>query len=570
MSADHRAVPVESVLGEGRPRTAATPGLAQRGILSWMFTTDHKRIGILTFATALVLMFGFAGLAFAMRAQLAIPNNDILSSHVYNEFFTIHGSGMIYLCITPLAIALGVYLVPLQVGAPAIAAPRLCLAGYWLYVAGALFIIGGFLTEYGAADFGWYAYTPLSTETYSPGHGMFLWIFGVFVAALGMIFMAACTLWTAIRRRAPEMGLFQMPLMTWSNVVTAMMVVASFPSLMAAMIMLGIGRFMPHLYQHNIWNLAYEILFWFYGHPVVYVMFFPFVGCVIEVLAVFSRRRSFGYKVTVAALLTFGAFSMAVYGHHLFTTGQVTNAYFSLTSILLVAPAGMEYFGFFATIIGGRIRLTTAMLFALTFIPQFFVGGASGVMLATPVFDYQANLSYFVVAHFHYTLLAGSVFGFLAGFYYWFPKVTGVMLRESLGKIHWALMTIGTNVTFIPMFFLGLDGMPRRISTYPASAGWSRLNFTARIGAGILMLSILVFAANLIVSLRKKQAAGPNPWRAFTLEWATSSPPPPLNFEGPMPPITSFAPLLDLMEEEEDEQAAATSERPPAIHGGGG
>ncbi len=546
---------VTTVPDRWRPGRLA-PATGRTGLLGWAATTDHKRIAILTFATALGLMLVFSGLAFTMRAQLAVPNNDILSAHVYDEFFTIHGSGMIYLGITPLAMALGVYLVPLQVGAPAIAAPRICLAGYWCYVAGALLILGGFLTQGGAASNGWYAYTPLSTETYSPGRGMFLWIAGVFIAGLGMIFMAGCTLWTALRRRAPEMGLFQMPLMTWSNVVTTMMVVASFPSLLAAMTMLGIGRFEPQLYQHNLWNLAYEIIFWFYGHPVVYVMFFPFTGIVMEVIAVFSRRRSFGYKVTVFALLAFGALSMTVYGHHLFTTGQVTNPYFSFTSTLLIAPAGMEYFGFFATLIGGKIRFTTAMLFALTFLPQFFVGGATGVMLASPVFDYQANLSYFVVAHFHYTLLAGSVFGFMAGLYYWFPKVTGVMLRESIGKAHWALMTIGTNLTFLPMFFLGLDGMPRNISTYPASAGWSTLNLISSIGAGILLLSILALLTNLVVSLRHRRPAPANPWQAFTLEWATSSPPPRLNFEGPMPPIRTFLPLLDLMEEREGRPSA--------------
>ncbi|MGE5135964.1 MAG: cytochrome c oxidase subunit I [Gemmatimonadota bacterium] len=539
------------------------PAAARAGWVEWLVTTDHKRIGLLILGTATGLFLVFGALALTMRSQLAFPAQRILSPQLYNQFFTLHGTGMIALAITPFALGLGVYLVPLQVGAPTIAAPRLTLLGYWLYAGGALALILAAVVPNGAAT-GWWGYTPLSDSRYSPGPGMNLWVIGVFLAATGMLILSATVAWTILTMRAPGMTMLRMPVFSWSMLVTCLMGLPAFPSLLAAMAMIGLARAAPGTFSSNAWNLLYQNLFWFYGHPVVYIMFFPFVGCVAEVLATFSGRRFFGYKGTALALLGFAALSMAVWGHHLFTSGQVVNDYYSMTSILLTLPAGIEYFGMLATIVGGRLRYRTPMLFALAFIPQFLIGGLTGIMVATPAFDYNANNSYFVVAHFHYTLFAGSVFGFFAGLYFWFPKATGIRFSERLGVLHFTLMVIGTNVTFLPMFGLGMLGMTRRIATYPANEGLNALNLTASIGAGILGLSMLVFIYNLYWSARRKIPAPPDPWQGHTLEWATSSPPPRYNFSAdyPVPRIRSYAPLLDLREEAAGRVAAVPGGSP--------
>jgi cytochrome c oxidase subunit 1 len=539
---------------------AAPPATQERdGLPGWLLTTDHKRIGILTIGTALVLFFFFGALALTMRAQLAQPDQHILSPQAYLQFMTMHGTGMITLTITPLALGLGVYLVPLQVGAPRIAVPRIALLGYWLYVAGAVTLIWGFLSPVGGADTGWWGYTPLSNGVYSPGAGQSLWVAGVFLAASGLILHGVTVLWTILRMRAPGMTMMRLPVFSWTQIVTCLMTLAAFPSLLAAMGILAIERVAPGLLSSsNLWNVAYQNLFWFYGHPVVYVMFFPFVGCVAEALATFSGRRFFGYKGTALSLLAFATGSMAVWGHHLFASGQEVNDYFSLTSILLSIPAGIEYFGFLGTLLGGRLRYPTSMLFALAFIPQFLVGGLTGILVANPTIDYHVNNSYFVLGHFHYTLFAGSVFGFFAGFYFWFPKATGYFLNERLGKLQFVLMVIGTNTTFIPFFILGYLGMPRWMATYPGGAGFTTLSLISSIGAGIIGLAMMTFAYNIYVSARRKAPASPNPWQAHTLEWATSSPPPRFNFSlrYPIPKIRSYAPLLDLREQQEHQRAA--------------
>jgi cytochrome c oxidase subunit 1 len=344
--------------------------------------------------------------------------------------------------------------------------------------------------------------------------------------------------------------------------------VASFPSLLAAMSLITAGRVDPNIFLGNTWNIAYQWIFWFYGHPVVYVMFFPFVGCVAEVLATFSNRRYFGYKFTVFALLAFAGGSMAVWGHHMFTTFESTNDYFSFSSTFLSVPAGVEYFGFLTTIIGGRLVYKTPMLFALAFIPQFLIGGLSGIMLASPTLDYMYHGTFFVVAHFHYTLFAGSVFGAFAGIYYWFPKVTGVMLDERLGKINFWLMTIGTNLAFMPMFFSGIDGMPRRVATYSLPS-LALPNLISTIGAFIIALGVLVFVHNVVWSLTHRVPAGDNPWGGQTLEWATSSPPPPFNYDAthPIPRIKGYAPLFELRLEALEEEHGREVER--ALQGDG-
>lgn len=530
----------------GAPVTQVTGGSR---LTDWLLTHDHKRIGIMILAAGLV-MFLFDGvLGLTMRAQLAQPNGHILDAQQYNEFFTMHGTGMIAVAITPFGLGLGVYLIPLMVGAPRIAAPRLTLFGFWLYIAGAITLIWAFLTPHGAAA-GWWGYTPLANSVYSPGAGENLWIVAVILAATGMIIHGGTVLWTILRMRAPGMTMMRLPVFGWMMLITCLMTLASFPALLLAMGVLTVARLDPSLVAGNAWNLAYENLFWFYGHPVVYVMFFPFVGCVAEVISTFSGRRFFNYKGTAFALLVFGALSMAVWGHHMFISGQEVNDYFSVTSMLLSIPAGMEYFGLLGTLIGGKLRYNTAMLFALAFIPQFLIGGLSGIMLATPTVDYAVNNSYFVVAHFHYTLFAGSVFGFFAGIYFWWPKAFGYTLNERLGKIHFILLLIGANMTYLPMFFLGLQGMPRWMATYNASSGFGPLSLVSSIGAGVIGLAILSFLYNIYASWRFRKPAPPDPWGGHTLEWLTSSPPPLFNYDAAhlIPKIRSFTPALDLRE----------------------
>jgi cytochrome c oxidase subunit 1 len=524
-----------------------------------MLSTDHKVIALMTLGTSFVLFLAFGAIALVMRAQLARPDNTLLNPHVYEQLFTTHGSGMIYLVITPFAMGLGLYLVPLQVGAPGVAGPRATLFAYWVYVAGALALLSGYLTGGGAGRDGWFAYTPLSDVSFTPGQGQDLWIVGVFLSGLGMLIMGWTILWTALRQRAPGMTLMRMPVFTWSMIVTCFMVVASFPALLGAMGLQAYGRVDPSVFNNtNMWNVVYQNLFWFYGHPVVYVMFFPFVGCVIEVLATFSGRRYVGYKPTVISLMAFSALSMSVWGHHMFATHQTNNDYYSATSIILAIPAGVEYFAFLSTILGGRLVLRTPTLFALAFIPQFLIGGLTGIMVATPNLDYHFNDSFFIVAHFHYTLFAGSVFGLFAGFYFWFPKATGFLFNERLGRLHFWLMLVGTNVTFIPMFFLGYLGMPRRVATYPGDAGFNTLNAISSIGAAVLGVAMIVFVINMVGSLRRARPAPPDPWGGHTLEWATTSPPPRFNYLL-LPPIRSASPVLDLREEAVA-AAAATAE----------
>jgi cytochrome c oxidase subunit 1 len=529
--------------------TELTAPPPRSGIISWAAATDHKRIAVLTAATALVLFVVNGIFALVLRLELAQPGMQFVSHDTYNQLFTAHGGDNVYLVVVPLALALGVYLVPLQIGAAEIAAPRLCLTGYWLYVFGALSLYSGFATGQGAGEAGWTAYFPLSDTVNTPGTGQDLWIFGVILSTAGMTLIGGCILASLIGLRAPGMTMLRLPVLSWSMLATCLMVLTSFPVLIVAMALLEADRRGAGIFTSSGGPIAYQHLFWFYGHPVVYVMFFPFVGAAAEVVAVFSRRRFFGYHALVFSMLAFSAMSMSVWAHHMFATGQVPNEYFSLTSTLLLVPAGVEYFDLIGTMIGGSILLRTPMLFAVAFVLQFLIGGLSGIFTASPPLDYHVTDTFFVVAHFHYTLFAGSIFALFAGIYFWFPKVTGVLLREGLGKAHFWLLLIGTNVTFFPMFILGYEGMPRRIADYLPSDGFETLNIVATVGAFTIAVAIAVFIANIVVSLRRPIAAGNDPWGGHTLEWATSSPPPRHNFDS-LPPVRSYAPLLDLRERE--------------------
>jgi cytochrome c oxidase subunit 1 len=375
---------------------------------------------------------------------------------------------------------------------------------------------------------------------------MDLWVLGVGVATLGELLIGACVLATALHRRTPDMTLKRMPVFTWTMVATCLMVCFAFPVLVVTMALLWVDRQFGGVFSAGADGpVAYQHLFWFYGHPVVYVMFFPFVGAVAEVFATFAGRRFFGYSLFIFSILAFAALSTSVWAHHMFTTGRVTNRYFAFTTTLVAIPAGIEYFDLLGTLWRGRIRFSVPFLFGAGFLVQFLVGGLTGIWVASPPLDYHANNSYFVVAHFHYTLFAGSAFGLFAALYYWWPKVTGVLLREGLGKLHFWLLVVGTHLTFFPMFLLGQDGMTRRIADYPRSAGWGTLNLLETIGSFVIALAVLAFLVNVWVSRRRPRAAGPDPWDGQTLEWATSSPPPPHNFDV-VPPVRSYAPLYDL------------------------
>jgi cytochrome c oxidase subunit 1 len=525
-----------------------TAARAAPGVLGLLGSTDHKRVAVRAAVTAVAFFAAGGVMALVMRTELAQPGLQVVSTGTYNALFTMHGSTMIYLFLTPFALALGLYFVPLQVGATAIAGGRWALAGWWLYLLGGLTMYAGFLTRGGPAAATWVGFDPLSNAVHSPGEGMDYWIFGVFLATAGELIWAACLLATLLRRRAPGITLLRIPVFSWAMLVTSLMVLFAFPVLLAAMGLLWVERQWGGVFSAPDGPVAYQHLFWFYGHPVVYVMFFPFVGAVAEAVAIFSGRRFFGSRAMVGSLLLFTSLSMSVWAHHMFAIDGVAVKYFSLTSIALVIPAGVEYFDMIGTLWGGTIRLTTAMLFGLGFLVQFLVGGLTGIWVGSSVLDYHANNSYFVVAHFHYTLFGGSFFGLLCAVYLWWPKVTGTLLREGLGRLHFALSVLGANLTFFPMFFLGRDGMTRRVADYPASEQWGTLNLVESAGAYLIALSLVVLAANVAISLARRRPAGDDPWEGHSLEWATTSPPPPRNFTA-LPPVRSPDPLYDLRAE---------------------
>lgn len=527
--------------------SATVPARTSAALVDSFVSVDHKAIARRLLGCSLVFFLGGGVMALLMRTELAEPGLQVVSTKTYNALFTMHGSTMIYLVITPLALALGLYLVPLQVGATRVAAPRLALAGLWLFILGGVIMQAGWVTVGGPGRATWIGVAPLSELQRTPGSGQDFWIIGVLLATLGEWLIGMCVLTTALMRRAPGMTLMRMPPFTWTMIGTTLMMIFAFPVLIVLMGLLFWDRRHGALFDGPQGPLTYQELFWFYGHPVVYVMFFPFVGAVAEVFSAFSGRRLFGYTFFVASTaLLFAALSSSVWGHHLFTSGRINSKYFALTSHGIILAAGLEYFDLIGTLWRGRVRMTAALLFGIVFLLQFLVGGLSGIWVASPTLDFNANNSYVVVGHFHYTLFAGSVFGAFAGIFYWFPKWTGVFLREGLGKLQLAIMFVGTNMTFAPMFALGEDGMTRRIANY-SNHGWQTLNTIATIGSYLIALGVLTFLINMYVSLRRKRLAGPDPWEGPSLEWATSSPPPPHNFDA-LPPIRSFAPLMDARE----------------------
>jgi cytochrome c oxidase subunit 1 len=527
-------------------------------VIGALLSTDHKVVAIRAGIVAGLFFVGGGILALLMRAELAQPGLQIVSRAGYSELFTMHGSTMIFLVVIPVALAACLYLVPLQIGTTRVCGPRAAFGGQWLMALGGLVMWSGWLTREGAGRAGWYSYDPLARTPQTPGPGMDLWICGVLLATLGAILVAACVLATLVRRRAPGMTMLRLPVFSWTALATSLLVVFSFPSLVIAFSLLLAERHGARILD----PIAYQNLFWFYGHPAVYVMFFPFVGLVAEAASTFSGVRFFGYRAFVLALLGFTALSMSAWAHHMYTTGAVPNGLFALTSTALIVPAGIEYFDTIATLWQGAVRFTTSMLFVFGFLLQFLIGGLSGIFVASPVLDYQAQDSYVVVAHFHYTLFAGSLFGLFAGLYLYWPKLTGRYLSERLGRVHFALTTLGANLTFLPMFALGNDGMARRLADYPRASGWQGLNVASTIGSGLIAIGTLVFALAVALSFIAGRTAPADAWGSgMSLEWAASSPPPLHNFDA-LPPIHSYAPLDDLRGAQ-PETATATARRLP-------
>jgi cytochrome c oxidase subunit 1 len=534
----------------GDPPGGPAPGRPPpTGLLAFLTTTDHKRIGLAYMVTAFVFFMVGGALALGMRAELADPGLQVVDENTYNEWFTMHGSIMVFLFLGPFAFGLANYLVPLHIGARDMAFPRLNALSYWLYLGGGLTMVSGFLVASGPADCGWTCYAPLAQQTYSPSIGIDLWILALVLTGFSSIFTAVNVITTVVTMRAPGMTMFRMPIFTWNMTVTSLLVLLAFPVLTAVGAMLFADRqFSAHIFDPEAGGspILWQHLFWFFGHPEVYILALPFFGVITEVIPVFSSRPVFGYKGLVFATVAIAALSVGVWAHHMFTTGAVLLPFFSGLSFLIAVPTGVKFFNWIGTMWGGRITFQTPMLFAIGFLVTFLLGGLTGVLLAAPPIDFQMHDSYFVVAHLHYVFFGGSVFALFAGVYLWFPKFTGRLLSEGLGKIHFWTTFVGFHLTFLVQHLLGQEGMPRRIADYLPEDGWAGLNRLSTAGAFLTGISTVFFLWNVVRSLRRGEPAGDDPWGGQTLEWATASPPPPHNFEGPLPPIRSNRPVFDL------------------------
>jgi cytochrome c oxidase subunit I len=541
----------------GRPEEAtSTPVPLLARLHDWVVTVDHKRLGIMYIGMGLVFLL-VAGLeASVIRLQLVVPEHTLVSPQMFNRLFTMHGTTMVFFVGIPILFGFANYLVPLMIGARDLAFPRLNAFGFWLTLFGGLLLYLSYLAGdglYGAGsapDVGWFAYSPLTGRAFSPGNSTDYWNLAILISGVGTIATSVNLIATTISLRCPGMTLSRMPLFVWMMLVVAGMTVVILPPLSAAQIMLLFDRFLgAHFFDTQAGGSAvlWRRFFWFFGHPEVYVLVIPAFAFASEIIPVFSRKVIFGYPMMVAATVSIGFVSMGVWAHHMFAVGmgRAPNAFFAASTMLVGVPTGVKIFNWLGTMYGGRIRFATPMLFCTAFLFQFLCAGLTGIMLAVVPFNWQLTDSYFVVAHFHFVLIGAIIFNIFAAIYYWFPKATGRMLSETLGRWHFWLFVIGFNLTFVTLHFVGMLGMPRRIYTYPADRGWELWNLIATLGVPLQGAAILVFLVNVIVSLRRGTPAGDDPWDAWTLEWSTTSPPPAYNFDT-ISEVKSRRPLWDL------------------------
>ncbi len=565
------------IVSRPSPVRAAEKGSRLSNLLR---TTDHKTIGLM-YTTASFMFFIIGGImAMLMRAELAQPEMQYLSPEQYNQLLTMHGTIMLLLFATPLFFAFANLIMPLQIGSPDVAFPRLNAFSFWLFLFGGLIATAGFLTPGGAADFGWYAYAPLSTGAHSPGAGASLWFAGLVVGGLGTILGAVNFITTIVCLRAPGMTLFRMPIFTWNTLVTSLLVLFAFPILTAALLVMLSDRNLGSLVftKANGGPMLWQHLFWFFGHPEVYIIALPFFGIITEIIPVFSRKPLFGYKGMVFATIAIGALSLAVWAHHMYATGAVLLPFFAFLTYLIAVPTGIKFFNWIGTMWRGQLTFETPMLFSVGFLVTFLLGGLTGVILASPPLDWHLNDSYFVVAHFHYVVFGTVVFAAYGGIYFWFPKMSGRMMDERIGKLQFWMVFIGFHGTFLVQHWLGNEGMPRRYVDYAARDGFTTLNTVSTIFSFILGASVIPFIYNVVKSWKHgRLALRDDPWgHGNSLEWATSSPPPRHNFVE-IPRIRSERPAFEahyphLLQRLQDEAHAGKRHEPYAdqLVGGSG
>ena len=527
---------------------APAPSVQGKNFVKWITSTDHKTIGYMYLITTFGWFLIGGLLALFLRAELSRPGMQFLSNEQYNQIFTMHGTIMLLMFATPLFVGFANVIMPLQIGAADVAFPRLNMLSFWLFTFGSITAVAGFLTPGGAASFGWTAYAPLANSTYSPGIGGDLWVIGLAVSGLGTILGGVNFITTIFTMRAPGMTMFRMSIFSWNVLLTSILVLLAFPPLAAALLALESDRlFGSHIFDPaNGGAMLWQHLFWFFGHPEVYILALPFFGIATEILPVFSRKPIFGYKGLIAATIAISALSVAVWAHHMFASGQVLLPFFSFMTFLIGIPTGVKFFNWIGTMWRGHVTFETPMLWVMGFLVTFLFGGITGIILASPPLDFAVSASYFVVAHFHYVLFGTVVFAMFAGFYFWWPKMTGRMLNERLGKIHFWTLFIGFHTTFLIQHWLGIKGFPRRYADYLATDGFTGMNMISTVGSALLALSMIPFFVNVWITRKSPLVNCDDPWGyGSSLEWATSCPPPRHNFLT-MPRIRSERPAFDL------------------------